>query len=183
MVQERQSWAVKDEAVYEDLVQLMDLNAEDIALLKALKPEAENQHRAMTDDFYARLFAHEMTKEYFEGTNMERLHQMIGDWFVDLFSGEYDTAYVKQRLNIGFIHVKIGLPVRYPLAMLDIITAHGEKIAETSSDPAKAKAAVRKVTALDIAVFNQAYEDNQLNHLVELVGNERLARRLLQGIG
>lgn len=181
--QERQSWAIKDEAVYEDLVSLMNLTDEDINLLKELKPEAEKRTRQMTDDFYTRLFAHEMTKEYFEGQNMERLHQMIGDWFIDLFRGQYDQDYVKHRLKIGHIHVKIGLPVRYPLAMIDIINAHGESIAETSSNPEKAKEAVRKVTALDIAVFNQAYEDNQLSHLVELVGNERLARRLLQGMG
>lgn len=33
--------------------------------------------------------------------------------------------------------------------------------------------------ALDVAIFNQAYEDYQLRHLAELVGGERLARRLL----
>lgn len=42
-------------------------------------------------------------------------------------------------------------------------------------------AAFRKVLALDVAVFNQAYEDNQLQHLSELVGGERLARLLLSG--
>ncbi|MFB6276944.1 MAG: protoglobin domain-containing protein [Halothece sp.] len=182
-LQERQAWQVKDEAVYDDLVNLMEVTDEDIELLKALKPEAEKRTREMTDDFYTRLFAHEMTKEYFEGQDMERLHKMIGDWFLELFSGQYDRDYVKHRLKIGYVHVKIGLPVRYPLAMIDIINSHGESIAETSNNPAKAKEAVRKVTALDIAVFNQAYEDNQLNHLVELVGNERLARRLLQGMG
>lgn len=183
MAEERQSWAIKDEAIYEDLVQLMNLTSEDINLLKELYPEAEKRVREMTDDFYGRLFAHEMTKEYFEGKDMEYLHKMIGNWFLDLFRGNYDQDYVKQRLRIGHIHVKIGLPVRYPLAMIDIINAHGEKIAETGSNPEKAKEAVQKVTALDIAIFNQAYEDNQLNHLVELVGNERLARRLLQGLG
>jgi len=182
MQQERKSWQIKDEAVYEDLVSLMGLTDEEIDILKSLKPEAEKNARKMTDDFYSRLFAYEMTKEYFEGQNMERLHQMIGDWFIELFSGQYDKEYVKGRLKIGYVHVKIGLPVRYPIAMIDIISDHGEKIAETSSNPAKAKEALRKVTALDIAVFNQAYEDNQLSHLVELVGNERLARRLLQGI-
>jgi hypothetical protein len=35
--------------------------------------------------------------------------------------------------------------------------------------------------SLDIAVFNQAYEDRQLEHLADLVGGERLARRLLTG--
>ena len=183
MAQERTSWTIKDEAVYEDLAQLMNVTDEDTTLLKELYSEAEKRTRNMTDDFYNRLFAHEMTKEYFEGKDMEYLHKMIGDWFLDLFRGTYDQEYVKQRLKIGYVHVKIGLPVRYPLAMIDIINAHGESIAETSSNPEKAKEAVRKVTALDIAIFNQAYEDNQLKHLVELVGNERLARRLLQGLG
>lgn len=181
--QERQSWKIKDEAVYEDLVNLMGVTDEDVELLKALKPEAEKHTREMTEDFYSRLLSHEMTKEYFEGRDMEHFHEMTGNWFLELFSGNYDQNYVKRRLIIGHVHVKIGLPVRYPLAMIDIINTHGEKVAETSSNPSKAKEAVRKVTALDIAVFNQAYEDNQLSHLVELVGNERLARRLLQGMG
>jgi hemoglobin-like flavoprotein len=179
---DKKSWQIKDEAVYEDLVNLMDLTNEEVELLKALKPEAEKQTRKMTEDFYTRLLAHEMTKEYFEGQDMERLHQMIGDWFIELFSGQYDRNYVKRRLRIGQIHVKIGLPVRYPLAMIDLINSHGQQVAESSSNPAEAKEAVRKVTALDIAIFNQAYEDNQLMHLVDLVGNERLARRLLQGM-
>lgn len=182
MGQERQSWKIKDEAIYQDLVSLMNLTQEDIETLKQLQPEAKKQSQEMTNDFYTRLFAHEMTKEYFEGHNMERLHQMIADWFLELFSGNYDADYVKRRLKIGHVHVKIGLPVRYPLAMIDLISSHGEKIAETSENSVQAKEAIRKVTALDIAIFNQAYEDNQLNHLVELVGNERLARRLLQGI-
>ena len=44
-----------------------------------------------------------------------------------------------------------------------------------------ARAAFRKVLALDVAVFNQAYEDNQIEHLAELVGGKRLARLLLTG--
>ncbi len=182
MSEERKSWQIKDEAIYQDLAQMMDLENEEIELLKELKPEAENRSREMTEDFYSRLFAHDTTKEYLEGKDMEHLHNMIGEWFVEIFKGEYNEDYVRRRLRIGQIHVEIGLPVRYPIAMMDIITNHGEQIAETSRDPAKAKAAFRKAIALDVAIFNQAYEDKQLKHLVELVGNERLARRLLQGI-
>ncbi|PMP83730.1 MAG: Globin-coupled histidine kinase, partial [Roseiflexus castenholzii] len=47
--------------------------------------------------------------------------------------------------------------------------------------PDAAATAVRKVLALDVAVFNQAYEDRQIQALAEMVGNERLARRLLSG--
>ena len=65
--------------------------------------------------------------------------------------------------------------------MIDVIMQHGEEVVAESADPEKAKDAFQKVMSLDIAVFNQAYEDRQLEHLADLVGGERLARRLLQG--
>jgi hypothetical protein len=181
-VDERQSWTVKDAEIHAELSELMDLTDDDCTLLSDLKSAAEERARSMTDDFYERLFKHDHTKEYFEGQDMDRLHAMIGDWFSEIFSGDYSPEYVKQRLQIGYIHVKIGLPVRYPLAMIDIVSEHGQAVAETSGTPDAAKEAFRKVLALDIAIFNQAYEDNQLKHLSELVGGERLARRLLMGV-
>jgi hypothetical protein len=103
----------------------------------------------------------------------------LSDWFAKLFSGEYDADYVNNRLESGKTHVRIGLPVRYPLAMMDLLIEHGEKIAAQSAQPELAASAFRKLAALDIAIFNQAYENTQLDHLSELIGNERLARRLL----
>ena len=88
------------------------------------------------------------------------------------------TQCHSKRLAIGEIHVRIGLPVRYPLAMIDVITAYGDRVASEAANPEVTTAAFRKVLALDVAVFNQAYEDNQLQHLSELVGGERLARLL-----
>lgn len=182
-LQERSSWNVKDTAVLTELIALMNLNDEEAALLASVKPKAEESVQQMTTAFYDRLFAHENTKEYFEGKSMERLHGMISTWFVELFSGTYDEAYAKRRMVIGAIHVKIGLPVRYPLAMIDVIMPFGENIARQSADPEKGANAFRKVLSLDVAIFNQAYEDNQLQHLSELVGGERLARLLLAGTG
>lgn len=178
---QRASWSVKQEDVAEELTELMGVSDADVEHLTALHDRAREQARPMTDEFYERLFDHENTKEYFEGHDMDRLHSMIGDWFVELFSGEYDTEYVKDRLQIGHIHVKIGLPVRYPLAMMDVVRKHGEVVTKQSDHPEEAKEAFNKVMALDVAIFYQAYEDNQLKHLSELVGGERLARRLLMG--
>lgn len=178
---ERASWSVKHEEVAEELTALMNVSDEDVAHLKALHGAAQDQARSMTDEFYERLFDHDNTKEYFEGHDMSRLHSMIGDWFAELFSGEYGPEYVKDRLQIGKIHVQIGLPVRYPIAMMDVVGKHGEVVTKQSDAPQKAKEAFNKVMALDVAIFYQAYEDNQLKHLSELVGGERLARRLLMG--
>lgn len=178
---ERKSWSIKQEDIHEELAEMMNLDDDERGLLADMQDRAEEQADALTDDFYERLLAHEETAEYLEGEDMDERHAMIADWFVDLFGGEYDADYVAHRLEIGHIHVRIGLPVRYPLSMIDVIMQHGAQVAAESSDPKLAKEAFQKVLSLDIAVFNQAYEDRQLEHLADLVGGERLARRLLTG--
>jgi len=182
MAQDRASWHVKGEAILDELVQLMNLSAAESSLLGALHGQAASQAPALLEAFYGRLLRHANTADYLKSASIDRLHSAVSDWFSDLFGGCYDAAYAQKRLTIGQVHVRIGLPVRYPLAMMDVIMPFGEAIAQTSAQPDLALAAFRKVLALDIAIFNQAYEDNQLKHLSELVGGERLARLLLTGM-
>lgn len=181
MIADRSSWQIKDEAALDELLALLAVTPAECALLRELRESAAAIAPQMTATFYARLFAHENTAEYLQGVSMDRLHSMVAQWFTELFSGSYDHDYARRRINIGAIHVRIGLPVRYPLAMIDVVMAYGEQLVAASSNPAAAAPALRKVLALDVAIFNQAYEDNQLKHLTELVGGERLARRLLAG--
>ena len=181
MSQDRSSWNIKCEQILSELITLMDLTANEKAVLGALHTTALVQAPALLDAFYSRLLSHPNTAEYLATASMQRLHGAVSNWFADLFSGQYDETYAAKRLKIGEIHVHIGLPVRYPLAMMDVVLFFGEQIAKTSAQPELALNAFRKVLALDIAIFNQAYEDNQLKHLAELIGGERLARRLLVG--
>jgi hypothetical protein len=181
MSTQRASWKVKGEDILHELVSMMNITAEEMTLLGGLSAQARQVAPEMTEAFYERLFKHQNTSEYFEGVLMERLHSMVADWFVELFNGNYDTAYAQKRLGIGKIHVQIGLPVRYPLAMLDVVLPFGERIVQQSPKPAVAATGFRKVLALDVAIFNQAYEDSQLHHLSELIGGESLARLLMSG--
>lgn len=182
-LKDHSSWNIKGAAVLDELIALMGLSAEEAALLGDLAGAAAARGPQMADDFYGRLGKHANAVEFIEGVPMAGLHKTIIEWFIQLFGGSYGPAYAARRLRIGEVHVKIGLPVRYPLAMLDVVMPHGVAIAETSSNPEAARRAFYKVLALDAAIFNQAYEDNQLAHLVELVGGEMLARRLLAGEG
>lgn len=178
---ERACWQVVDAQIHEELSQMLSLDEAERQALVALKPAAEAESKRFADSFYGRLMAHPNTAEFFEGVDLEARHQTISQWFAALFSGQYDADYVERRLRIGVVHVRIGLPVRYPLAMMDLVMQHAEAVATTAADPNLAKSAVHKVIALDVAVFNQAYEHEQLKHLSTLVGSERLARRLLMG--
>lgn len=181
MSQDRASWQIKDEAALDELIHLMGLRAEDGATLKALAPKAEAYGPTLTKTFYDRLFAHANTAEYLQGADMKRLHGMVQEWFMGMFVGVYDREYARRRLYIGEVHARVGLPVRYPLAMIDVVMSFGDQIANESPQPEASLTAFQKVLTLDIAIFNQAYEDHQLRHLAELVGGERLARRLLTG--
>ena len=176
-MKDRKSWDIRGEAILDDLVALMGLTDEEKSAIAACQSGAEANADAMIDAFYDRLLAQDATSEFLEGM-VDHLRMTLKGWFIALFSGEYDSKYVNSRLEIGKTHVRIGLPVRYPLAMMDILMEHGEKVAGSNGETAQK--AFRKLAALDIAIFNQAYENTQLNHLAELVGNERLARRLLQ---
>lgn len=183
MTHDRTSWQIRDEQVLDELVALMALTPAEAALLAAGQAVAAVVAPRLAGAFYGRLEAHPETAEYLRETNMAARHQLIGQWFNELFSGCYDRDYARRRLRVGEVHVKIGLPVRYPLAMLDVVMAAGEVVARQSDDPAAALVAFRKLLALDVAIFNHAYEDAQLRHLADLVGGERLARRLLMGQG
>jgi hypothetical protein len=178
-MQDRKSWEVTDQSVAGELIAIMGVADSEAKALAALAADAKTAAASMVDEFYARLNSHANTAEYLEGASSERLRGMVTAWWNDIFSGNYDANYAQKRIEIGHVHVRIGLPVRYPLAMLDIIMQHGIKVAEKGGETAKT--AFQKILALDIAIFNQAYENHQLKHLSELIGSERLARRLLAG--
>lgn len=177
-MEDRQSWTVKDEAILDDLVALMGLTEAEKRAMAGAKSQAAALGSQLVDAFYTRLLNHENTAEYLAGM-VEHLRGTLINWFLELFSGTYGKEYAQSRLTIGKTHVRIGLPVRYPLAMMDVLMEFGEKVAAASPNPELTAKAFRKLAALDIAIFNQAYENTQLAHLAELVGNERLAHRLL----
>ncbi|NOK62349.1 MAG: hypothetical protein GFH27_549331n89 [Chloroflexi bacterium AL-W] len=180
-MEERQSWQVKDAHILSELIALMDLSTAESTLLGSLHTHAISMAPQMAEVFYERLLVHVQTAEYFIDRPMQPLHQTIGQWFIDLFGGQYDEAYVGQRIRIGKVHVHIGLPVRYPLAMLDVVMVYGEQVTQQSAQPQQALQSLHKLLALDTAIFNQAYEDERLSHIATLVGGERLARKLLSG--
>ncbi len=180
---DRQSWQVKDVDLLSELITLLDLTRDERAALAALAPHARAVAPALSAAFYQRLLHHDTTAEYFGGrdADVSNRHSTLRDWFVDLFSGTYDADYAAKRLAIGQRHVEVGIPVRYPIAMIDLVLETGTQVTAHSDQPAVAKTALEKLLSLDIAIFTQAYEDTQLKHLSELVGGERLARRLLMG--
>ena len=179
-MKEYQSWYITGEAILDDLMALMNLSDEETALLAALTAEAQAITPELSEAFYHRLLAYAPTAEYLEG-KLGRLRVTLQNWFVQLFQGSYDQAYFQKRLKVGQTHVRIGLPIRYPLAMMDVMLKFGQQVASQSPRPQQAMTAFSKLLALDIAIFYQAYEDAYLHCLAEALGDKHLARQRLLG--
>lgn len=169
-------WGVKEEHIVDDLLALLCVTPEECLLLQSMQDDARDISLALVDEYYERLVNYPMTNEFIKDVSV--LKKTLADWFVRLFCGVYDRKYASERLRIGMAHVRIGLPVRYPLAMFDILQQYGVEVAH-SKGPEGVKAFL-KILSLDVATFTQAYDNTQLNHLTQLVGgSDTLARRLL----
>lgn len=173
----RRSWEITGPDVVAELANWIQFGEAERQLLAGLRESAEAVSRAFAEDFVARVASSPATMEYAAPYPVEALIATLANWFIELFSGVYDLDYARSRIRIGQVHVRLGLPVRYPIAMFDLVSRYGEQVAQAGG-PAAVQA-FRKVLSLDIAAFTQAYEEQQLGHLADLMGNERLARRLL----
>lgn len=180
-MQEYNDGEIKDEAILDDLITLLDLTPTEKDVLAGLQETARIIAPALSEAFYDRLFTYPLTIQYL-ADQIENRKEILAEWFVQLFSGCYDRDYVRHRLKIGRLQVQVGLPIRYPLAIIDLIVEFGLVITEQSSRPEQAAGALRKLLALDIAIFNQAYEDTQLEHLAKIMGHAHLARRILSSV-
>ncbi len=174
---QHKSWEITGPDVAAELLSWINVTPEDCQLLGSLYERAKERSMTFAQDFAGRILAAKQTAEYIAPYPLDVLAKTLANWFIELFSGTYDLAYAEARIRIGQVHVRLGLPVRYPIAMFDLVTRHGEQVAAAGGQTAVE--AFRKILSLDIAVFSQAYEENQLTHLANVMGNERLARMLL----
>jgi anti-anti-sigma regulatory factor len=83
---------------------------DDLARLASLRPLAEKVIDAIVEDFYALLLSHPDTKKFFaDEATIRRVKRTQREYFMGLFAGRCDTAYVEDRLRVGAVHERIGL--------------------------------------------------------------------------
>src|SRR5579883_120676 len=93
-----------------------ELADEDLRRLAALRPFAEKHTRAIVEAFYALLLSHEQTKKFFpDEATIRRVKRTQSEYFLGLFEGRCDLAYVEDRLRVGAAHERIGLAPKWYL--------------------------------------------------------------------
>ncbi|CAN5918105.1 hypothetical protein BH11MYX4_BH11MYX4_49660 [soil metagenome] len=135
---------------------------EDLARLASLRPLAEKIIDAIVEEFYALLLSHPDTRKFFgdDGT-IRRVKRTQREYFMGLFSGRCDMAYVEDRLRVGAMHERIGLAPTWYLGAyrqyLELVRRHFDV---EIADPAAAREgflAVQRIVFFDVALAIDTY--------------------------
>jgi rsbT co-antagonist protein RsbR len=91
---------------------------EDIARLLEVNDIAQGYAQPVIESFYDHLLAFEETRAFFPNPGiLAHVKNMQREYFLRLTQGNYDAAYVENRLRIGAVHERIGLPIKSYLGM------------------------------------------------------------------
>lgn len=89
---------------------LLELGDDDLARLVELRPFAERHTDAVVDEFYQLLLDYPESKAFLTDEPMvARLKRTQHAYFLGLFAGRCDLAYVEDRLRVGVAHERIGI--------------------------------------------------------------------------
>jgi rsbT co-antagonist protein RsbR len=150
-----------DEAELRSRRAFCELTDEDLARLLSLRGFAEKHTTEIVNAFYDLLLSHSETRKFFpDEATIRRVKRTQSEYFLGLFEGRCDLAYVEDRLRVGAVHERIGLAPKWYLAAyrkyLDLLR---EKL-YASLPPAEAAAAytsVQKIVFFDVTLAIDTY--------------------------
>ena len=150
-----------DEAELRSRRAFCELTDEDLARLKSLRAFAEKHTTEVVDAFYDLLLSHPETRKFFpDEATIRRVKRTQSDYFLGLFEGRCDLAYVEDRLRVGAVHERIGLAPKWYLAAyrkyLDLLR---EKLhaALPPAEAATAYTSVQKIVFFDVTLAIDTY--------------------------
>jgi rsbT co-antagonist protein RsbR len=151
-----------DEAEIASRRAFFDLTDDDLRALAALRPFAEKRTDAIVEDFYKLLLSHPETKKFFpDDATVRRVKRTQREYFLGLFNGKCDLAYVEDRLRVGIVHERIGLSTKWYLGAyrkyMQLICDHLFEEVRDSEKVRRAFESIQKIVYFDIALASDTY--------------------------
>jgi rsbT co-antagonist protein RsbR len=151
-----------DEAELASRRAFFSLTNDDLALLATLRPLADKITDAIVEDFYAVLLSHNETKRFFpDDATIRRVKRTQREYFIGLFAGTCDLAYVEDRLRVGAAHERIGLAPKWYLGAyrkyLELIHHHFHAEIKDPQEAAAAFLSVQRIVFFDVALAIDTY--------------------------
>lgn len=151
------------------------ITQEDLDRLAALRPLADANMSEIIEGFYHLLTEHPRTREFLQDPELvERLKRAQQRYFLGLFDGRCDIAYVQDRLRVGHVHERVGLPLKWYLGAYNRYLQLCADLLRRSLPPDEAEAArqsLQKLVFFDTALAVDTYVAAQ----IETVARHRAA--------
>jgi signal transduction histidine kinase len=153
----------------DELKRYVRFSAADSARLVAAKSRVEPQFERIAAELYERVREHEGAHSVFSGeAQIQRLQRSLVEWLERLFGGTYDEAYFDKTVEIGRVHVKIGLPQRYVLAAMALVrSALLALLRDPTDEEAGTRDAIGRLIDIELAIMLDAYQDDLLARVAQ----------------
>jgi rsbT co-antagonist protein RsbR len=141
----------------------LEFRDDDVDNLAGINDLAQQYADSVIEDFYQHLLSFEDTRSFFRDSDvLQRVKNAQQDYFLRLTQGNYDLAYAQNRLRIGAIHERTGLPVKAYLGMYNyylraVASRPGEAYQEEPRRAWSAFLSLMKLTFLDIGLAIDTY--------------------------
>jgi len=154
------------EMTEQELVQrkdFLEFGDADVKALTGVNDLARRYAGSVIEDFYKHLLSFEDTNAFFKDPQvLQHVQNMQKEYFLRLTQGNYDLAYTQNRLKIGAIHERIGLPIKSYLGMYNFyLRAVATRLVEAyEKNPDQAWSvflSLMKLTFLDIGLAIDTY--------------------------
>ena len=152
-----------DERELQSRRSFFEITDEDLQRLASLRPLAEKHTDAIVDAFYELLLSHAETRRFFpDDATVRRVKRTQREYFLGLFAGRLDLAYVEDRLRVGAAHERIGLAPKWYLGMYNhYLRLVANRLLEAfPNEPARAFSSfltLTKLVFLDIGLAVDTY--------------------------
>ena len=176
------------ESFVEEMKRYIGLTEEDARQLRPLGPPLEKYFPEMAERFYAQIPHHPDASRVFVGgeAQVARLKQTLQAWARGLFAGVYDEDYARERYQIGYRHVRIGLEQKYVISAMGVVRAFLAKCLLKEFPPSEDRAhlivLLHKILDLDLNLMCESYMNATLENLKVLNQQLEDANRELQAI-
>ncbi len=171
---------------YQQLQVYVRWSEDDVARIATLREIIRPHFSKLIDDFYATIGKHAAARRVIVGGDLQirALKKSLRQWLDELFSGQYDESYVRNRSAIGRRHVEIGLDQVYTNAAISRLRSgmSGLIQAELADRPKQVVTAILtldKLLDLDLSIIENAYESEHV-HRQQVAERARMAGVLHQ---
>ena len=163
---------------YSQLKNNYKFTKEEALILKGLQPRMEKLADTFIDEFYDYIWGFGKTAKYLKNKEIIQRHKSkIKEWYINLFSGNYDMSYFLSLYKIGEIHVKIGLPTHYVNSAFTFvrtfILASIEGNFENKTQHIKEIKAVEKIIDMNLDVLTASYREEEIGKYLSLSRMEK----------